>query len=511
MTPVLPAFTGYVPRAITRVLPDATVVNGSSWGNVWPAEYSNVTFLQPTDENFAKMQKSFIEKQIEAYGDVSHIYTLDQYNENTPYSGDIDYLRDVSRQTVKSLKAADPKAIWMMQGWVFHFMQDFWTLDRIEAYLSGVEKNDDILILDLFSEAFPQWQRTKSYFGRPWIWCQLHDFGAINGFHGQVQNLTNDPIEALNSAESMVGVGLTMEGQEGNEIIYTLLLDQAWSKQPLDIEEYFRKWVTTRYAGNNSIPDGLNRAWQTIRKSAYSSTLHQAFFGQQIQLSTPRLDVDPVVYYDSKEMVQAWLHMTDAAREEPALWTNPAYKHDMLDITREVLENAFKPLYDHIVRTYKANNDPSSIRKTGTTLLALLSTLDKLLSTDKNFSLDAWIRAARAQAGGNDTVAAFFEYNARNQVTLWGPNGEISDYAAKSWGGLYGTYYLRRWRMWIEYLVETGPGEYDQVEFGKSLREFEEGWQWERWEEGDVAAAWEEGLEEVLRDVVAEWSELLRT
>lgn len=26
-------------------------------------------------------------------------------------------------------------------------------------------------------------------------------------------------------------------------------------------------------------------------------------------------------------------------------------------------------------------------------------------------------------------------YNALNQITLWGPSGEISDYAAKQWAG----------------------------------------------------------------------------
>lgn len=28
------------------------------------------------------------------------------------------------------------------------------------------------------------------------------------------------------------------------------------------------------------------------------------------------------------------------------------------------------------------------------------------------------------------------EFNARNQVTLWGPKGQISDYANKNWAGL---------------------------------------------------------------------------
>ena len=37
---------------------------------------------------------------------------------------------------------------------------------------------------------------------------------------------------------------------------------------------------------------------------------------------------------------------------------------------------------------------------------------------------------------GLSTGSLRLEFNARNQVTLWGPNGEINDYAAKSWGGL---------------------------------------------------------------------------
>ena len=30
------------------------------------------------------------------------------------------------------------------------------------------------------------------------------------------------------------------------------------------------------------------------------------------------------------------------------------------------------------------------------------------------------------------------------QITLWGPNGEIMDYAAKQWSGLFSSYYTPR-------------------------------------------------------------------
>ena len=92
ITPILPSFTGFVPRAITRVLPNASVVTGSQW-NGFSFDYTFDTFLEPCDDNFAQLQKSIISKQQAYYGNISHIYALDQYNENHPYSSDPDYLR----------------------------------------------------------------------------------------------------------------------------------------------------------------------------------------------------------------------------------------------------------------------------------------------------------------------------------------------------------------------------------------------------------------------------------
>ena len=119
MTPVLPSFTGFVPMQIGDIYPNAKFVKGSQW-NYFPPQYTNVTFLEPFDPLFAKMQKNFIERQTAAYGEVSHIYTLDQYNENDPFSGELDYLQNVTKNTIHALKAADPDAVWMLQGWLFY-------------------------------------------------------------------------------------------------------------------------------------------------------------------------------------------------------------------------------------------------------------------------------------------------------------------------------------------------------------------------------------------------------
>lgn len=48
-----------------------------------------------------------------------------------------------------------------------------------------------------------------------------------------------------------------------------------------------------------------------------------------------------------------------------------------------------------------------------------------------------------------------YEWNARNQITLWGPKGEILDYATKQWNGMVGDYYKPRWKTFIDELQSS--------------------------------------------------------
>ncbi|EED15329.1 alpha-N-acetylglucosaminidase, putative [Talaromyces stipitatus ATCC 10500] len=517
MTPILPAFPGFVPRAITRVLPDADVINGSAW-EAFPTMYTNDTFMEPTDPHFTEIQKSFIAKQIEAYGNVTTFYTLDQFNENNPSSGDLSYLRNVSQGTWKTLKAADSNAVWVMQGWLFTSNSAFWTNDRIEAYLGGVAVDSDLLILDLASESSPQWQRTNSYYGKPWIWCEIHDYGGNMGFYGQVMNITNNPIAALHNSSSLVGFGLSMEGQEGNEIVYDLLLDQAWNAAPIDTESYFHDWVTARYAGSRSIPSSVYSAWDILRTTVYNNTnlaanaVPKAIF-ELIPSTTGLLNRTghhpTKLNYNTADMVQAWNLFYTSAFKEPSLWLNPAFEFDLVDMSRQVLANAFIPVYENLISTYNTSNPSSTKLQTiGAELIGILQALDTVLATNKNFKLSTWLSAARASAGSQHNIEDFLEYNARNQITLWGPTGQISDYASKSWAGLVSSYYIPRWKMFVEYLIDTPVAKYNQSAFNRGLLIWELQWQ----NETIAAAVGEEkvggSVESVLEGVVGQWKDV---
>jgi alpha-N-acetylglucosaminidase len=519
MSPVLPAFPGFVPKNVSRIWPDASTGKSPLWSG-FTSEFSAVTFLDPFDDNFLDLQHAFMSKQLEYYGNVTHYWTLDQFNENRPANPSLDYLHNVSRSTWEALKAVDPDAVWIMQGWIFASDPGYWTNARIEAFLGGVPDNTDMLILDLFAESRPQWQRTQSFYGKNWIWCQLHDFGQNMGLYGQVENVTRNSIQALEASDSIAGFGLCMEGQEGNEIMYDLLLDQSWSKDPLDTEEYFDKWVSARYSTDeDSLPEELYVAWDTVRGTVYNNTdLRVTAVAKSILELLPNISGlqgrlghhATVINYDPKKLAEAWRSLRNAAREDLSLIGDPSFQYDLTDWTRQVLVNHFDPLYEDLIAAYRAGASEDELREAGDLLTSLLESLDLVLSTNKHFRLETWINAARATANTTDSaIEDFFEYNARNQITLWGPRGEIEDYGSKQWSGLVGSYYQVRWEKFVDYLVETPVANYNHGAWRTALREWEKDWNLET--AGIVAQAAntvDEQLLALIDEVVEKWSDV---
>ena len=44
-------------------------------------------------------------------------------------------------------------------------------------------------MLDLYSEVLPQYQRLHSYYGQPFIWCMLHNYGGTLSMYGTIQTV----------------------------------------------------------------------------------------------------------------------------------------------------------------------------------------------------------------------------------------------------------------------------------------------------------------------------------
>ena len=85
--------------------------------------------------------------------------------------------------------------------------------------------------------------------------------------------------------------------------------------------------------------------------------------------------------------------------------------------------------------------------------LDILQDLDRILATNKNFLLGPWLESAKALAT-NSRERKLYEFNARNQITLWGPDGQILDYGG--WKKLKDN--LRLNNIWVTIQGNSGLG-----------------------------------------------------
>ena len=67
--------------------------------------------------------------------------------------------------------------------------------------------------------------------------------------------------------------------------------------------------------------------------------------------------------------------------------------------------------------------------------LRIIADLDDILSCDKHFMLGPEEQAAMNGGNGTQADKDLLRFNVRNQRTMWGPESEINDYAARHYAG----------------------------------------------------------------------------
>ena len=184
MIPALTAFAGHVPSAITEYYPDADVTPSPNWFG--PSEYCCDLLLNFTDPLFTEIGSAFIEEQIKYFG-TGHVYQADSFNEMDPPTNSTEYLNAASKYVYDSISAVDDDAVWLMQGWLFQY-HGYWKPAQVAAYVGGVP-DDAMIILDLYDEVSPEYNQFESFYGTPFIWNTLHNFGGNQGLLGTLYNI----------------------------------------------------------------------------------------------------------------------------------------------------------------------------------------------------------------------------------------------------------------------------------------------------------------------------------
>jgi alpha-N-acetylglucosaminidase len=470
MHPVLPAFTGHVPAAFKKRFPQAKL-KATNWKNGFGDTY----ILDSEDPMFAEIGKKFLNKQTELFG-TDHLYSADTFNENEPPSDDSAFLSSLSSRIYQGMKAADRSATWVMQGWLFYSDRKFWKAPQIEALLKAVP-DQHMILLDLAAEIEPVWKRTRAFYGKPWIWNMINNFGGNINLFGRMDGVAGGPALALHDSSSgrIYGIGLTMEGIEQNPVVYELMMDHVWRTDAINLDDWLKAYVRNRYGKED---DSLVRAWQILRATAYNGKGIRDG-AESIITGRPTFDSTTVwtrtkLNYAPKDLLPAWDLFVSAARRGVK---TDGFEFDLVDITRQVLANYASVLQRKWVDGFKSRNEKAFLAGS-MDFLNLIIDLDSLLGTRKDFLLGPWLAEARLWGSGPQEKA-LYERNARDLITLWGDeNSPLHEYANRQWSGLLRGFYLRRWIQFFNMLKESFNARKspDFESFERNIRIWE--WNW---------------------------------
>ena len=476
MRPVLPAFAGHVPPELGRIHPEAQIERMSDWAGFDLEDYPY--FLDPMDPLFPVIQRKFVEKETEIYG-TDHIYGIDLFNEMIPKSWEPDYLSRVSRQCYESLAAADPDAVWLQMTWLFWNERKYWTQDRIRPYITSYPA-DKSLLLDYYCERQEVWRQTDSYYGVPFIWCYLGNFGGNTYLAGNFADIDRR-IEATfaEAGPNFRGLGSTLEGFDCNPFLYQFIFEKAWdSPRHRDLAAYGDALADSRLG---MVSEAGREAWKIL--------LNEIYIDRSVPGHSPLMNLRPSFgrsssYHSSVRFTYENGRLREAIEKLlEADAHSSAYAFDLVNLTRQYLSNRFEALFAEYKQAYESG-DRETLAARSDSLLDIFDRMEALLSTQTYFLVGRWIADARAW-GATPEEADYYESNARNLLTTWGDRGNIlTDYADRTWAGLVSSYYKPRWQMFLDAVdaaLDADPeAEFDEGAILEAMKDFEYKWWSER-------------------------------
>lgn len=456
ITPVVPAFAGFVPKGFKRIYPDAKI-STLLWSMMSSIPRETKTFMLHPDEAdlYKEVGRRFIQEYRREFGPVDY-YLADLFNElEPPVSVDHRY-EDLARfgETVyNSIVAGDPNATWVMQGWLFISDPKFWDGKSVQAFLSRVP-DDRMIIIDYMSDLggqaqHPIWKATDAFYGKQWMNGMIHAFGGNDNVRGDLPLIASEPPSALSSPAKgkLVGWAICPEGIGTNEVVYELLTDVGWSEKPIDLKQWIPAYCRARY-GN--YPDAMLEAWDLLLRSAYgpdSNPWGKHFIWQRRpSLSLPPFSAPGLPLF--QQAVEKFLSCADQ------LSPVQLYRHDLIELVAQFTGVGVDRHLAAACHAQVAGQAPARDR-TAKESLDMLLRIDALMNLRADRRLERWVKRARRLAASPDELA-YYDSDSRRLLTYWGWSN-LNDYAARVWAGLIRDYYHGRWNAFFQGLQNGRP------------------------------------------------------
>ena len=441
--PVLSGFSGMVPLDFDQRFSDATTVPQGNWSEFARPDMLRVYVSEGKKDYFDELADVYYNAQKDVFGEITHYYAVDPFHEGGK-TGDMD-LPTVYKTVQNKMLEHDPEGIWVIQQWAGRLTDN---------KVKGLVNKENALILDLSSE-YASYANVMENNQVPWVWNMLHAFGGKPGLEANVHAISQVIPQAFDKYDYMAGIGVTPESFSRCPMIYDMLWEMTWTKDPIDPMKWGMNYLERRYGAVN---DDLKEAWSVLLQTIYDCRIND-IAGSLINVR-PREKFTSTsgggrtnITYDAKqfeEVLKLYLDNYEYFKD------SEAFVYDLADVARQVLQNSSLEFHKRLLNAYYAG-DKASFNVYADKFLELIALQNDILATSDSFQAGTWIEQARTMlAGADDWTKDLFEFNARCLVTTWGgQRTDLVDYSYRAWSGLTQDYYLKRWTMWVENYRES--------------------------------------------------------
>ncbi|WP_035644329.1 alpha-N-acetylglucosaminidase [Flavobacterium sp. ASV13] len=478
MHPVVPAFSGYVPKAFAEKHPDSKISELKSWSG---GGFESTYLLDSKDPLFKEIGKRFIEIYTKLYGE-SDFYLADSFNEIVPPVSEghkNEELADYGKTIFEAINDAAPKAKWVMQGWLFGDNKEFWTKEATKAFLSKVP-NDRMIIQDYANDRYKVWENQEAFYGKQWTYGYVHNYGGSNPVYGDFNFYRNELISLMKNTNkgNVVGYGVMPEGLNNNSSVYEYIYDLPWTLGKESVNDWLKNYLKARYGKDNSAE--VLKAWQLLVESVYSTKYWETRWwndkaGAYLFFKKPTLKITEFKGNPGdKEKLKQALDILN--KEAKNFDKKNLFQYDLIDASRHYYSLCIDDMLMECVAAYNSKD-----LKKGDELFSKIEKqafeIDNMMKGQPLNNLKDWLQSAW-NYGSSESESKLYLKNAKTIITLWGGEGHLNDYASRAWGGMYKGFYWPRWKMFLQAQREsvTSNKPFDELKVVESIKEWETKW-----------------------------------
>ena len=235
---------------------------------------------------------------------------------------------------------------WAIVGWNQHDQGE-----SFRGFVNAVPAGK-FIVVDMSVDGTGEWQQwnNASFFGAPFIWTALHNFGGTDGMRGNLAHLNALPFSGLPSGggnTTAIGMGQTPEGIDQNPAYYSLLVDATSRLVPeADVTAATVLRQHRRY-GLVQPSAAVTSAWTLLVNSSYAQDLSVQddcgvphFPGASSQFEADRATPSPRLCLEW----QAWGALLGAAQAGEIDATLETVRYDLVNLGRELLAQLSTPV-----------------------------------------------------------------------------------------------------------------------------------------------------------------------